>query len=256
MPSETGASPKTCVVCAIDLSNRPRVKDRRGRYFCRPCYEKALKKAKARKAQRAAAKPAGPAALESASAAPPAGVDDLMALGSGEAVAQQRPGQPRCPACGQAMPAGITSCRACGYIKPQPVAAATIAAARPKTTAAPSAEGVLRVLKNPLAILIGVTGVFLLMFLMARTSPELVLLYLVVVSIYALAIGIWLLVEAFRTSITDGVLCLICGIYTLYFIIAKCHNRHLQAAYVAAVVGHLLVFLIPGGRELFEVGPE
>lgn len=39
------AGSKTCVSCGVDCSDRPRVKDRYGRYLCRACYE-------ARKAQR------------------------------------------------------------------------------------------------------------------------------------------------------------------------------------------------------------
>jgi len=38
------ASGKICVVCGESCEDRPRVKDPRGRYFCRPCYEKALAK--------------------------------------------------------------------------------------------------------------------------------------------------------------------------------------------------------------------
>ena len=32
---------KTCVVCAADCADRPRVKDPAGRYYCRTCYESA-----------------------------------------------------------------------------------------------------------------------------------------------------------------------------------------------------------------------
>lgn len=30
---------KKCVICGVDCAGRPRVKDPRGRYFCRPCYD-------------------------------------------------------------------------------------------------------------------------------------------------------------------------------------------------------------------------
>ncbi len=33
--------PKTCQICAEDCSDRPRVKDSRGRYYCRACAQSA-----------------------------------------------------------------------------------------------------------------------------------------------------------------------------------------------------------------------
>lgn len=148
------------------------------------------------------------------------------------------------------MPVGSTACRACGYGEPRSAAAAATVAAPPaRRSAAPSAEGALRILKNPLAILVGVTGVFLILFLLARGNLALALAYIGLLLIYSLGIYVWLLVEAFRSSVLDGVLCLICGIYSLYFVAAKCQNRHLQAAYVTAIVGNVLVYLLPSGIE-------
>ena len=58
--STHNSTTKTCAVCGQDVSAKPRTKDRNGRYFCTPCYEKVL----ARKhAKRAAAKmPKAPSA--------------------------------------------------------------------------------------------------------------------------------------------------------------------------------------------------
>src|SRR5437867_10526512 len=49
---------KICVACGEDCSNRPRTKDAKGRYFCKPCYEKAVQH------QRSAAAPAPHSAKE------------------------------------------------------------------------------------------------------------------------------------------------------------------------------------------------
>lgn len=40
-------STKTCVLCGVDCTDRPRTKDTKGRYFCKPCFEQALEKKKA-----------------------------------------------------------------------------------------------------------------------------------------------------------------------------------------------------------------
>ena len=38
---------KMCVACGTDCANQPRMKDTRGRYFCKPCYARAVKTASA-----------------------------------------------------------------------------------------------------------------------------------------------------------------------------------------------------------------
>lgn len=45
------SSGKICIVCGECCDQRPRVKDPKGRYFCRACYEKALQEKKRRKAK-------------------------------------------------------------------------------------------------------------------------------------------------------------------------------------------------------------
>jgi hypothetical protein len=41
-PSGVAGGGKLCSVCGEDVSARPRTKDKHGRYFCTPCYERAI----------------------------------------------------------------------------------------------------------------------------------------------------------------------------------------------------------------------
>ena len=56
--TSTSQPSKVCVVCGADCAGRPRVKDPRGRYFCKPCYETAVQNKK--HAKEAAAAPSTP----------------------------------------------------------------------------------------------------------------------------------------------------------------------------------------------------
>jgi hypothetical protein len=101
-PSST--SGKVCIVCGVDVSRKPRVKDQQGRYMCEGLCERTARE----RARAAAAKPAS-----SVPAAPP--VDDgydMMAdlLSESPAVNVSV-----CPGCGNAMPGGALVCMNCGY---------------------------------------------------------------------------------------------------------------------------------------------
>ncbi len=77
------ASRKTCVICGQDCSQRPRIKDPKGRYYCKECHEKAK--------------------LRRAGATEP---DDGLNLVLGDIAS--------CPSCGLPVAAGAVLCTRCG----------------------------------------------------------------------------------------------------------------------------------------------
>jgi hypothetical protein len=95
---------KICTGCAKDVSTVERTKDRKGRYWCMPCYKAALARHKARQAAR---RP------EPEAAVPLAGGDDLMMAALLEDAVVQS-GTP-CPSCQTVLPAGTVVCVTCGY---------------------------------------------------------------------------------------------------------------------------------------------
>lgn len=101
MAGEAAVS-KVCQVCGTDVSASPRVKDPTGKYFCKPCAEKAQAAAPTPAARPAAARPTASAA----------GSDDVMSKLVTEALSNT--GE-QCPSCSRPMPKGGIICAYCGF---------------------------------------------------------------------------------------------------------------------------------------------
>jgi uncharacterized Zn finger protein (UPF0148 family) len=115
---------KVCVVCKCDLAGVPRTKDKHGKYFCNPCYEKALKAKHDRQARERNAQSSG-----STHHASHADLDALLpnhGEGTGELLDElvappppkpmPRPHDPReCPNCNHVLEVGAVMCTNCGY---------------------------------------------------------------------------------------------------------------------------------------------
>lgn len=91
---------KSCASCGVDVASAPRVKDKKGRYFCRPCVEKLQ---------------ATPRSAPTVGAAPVAerrGEGDVMAsLLTSSKVINAEP----CSQCGSPLADGAVVCVQCGY---------------------------------------------------------------------------------------------------------------------------------------------
>lgn len=122
--AETGAS-KVCVVCKCDLAGVPRTRDKHGKYFCNPCYEKALKAKHDRQARERNAQSAG-----STHHASHVDLDALLpnhGEGTGEVLDELVAPPPRpmpkpkghdprkCPVCEGVLEVGAVMCTNCGY---------------------------------------------------------------------------------------------------------------------------------------------
>jgi hypothetical protein len=175
MPDGAGAN-KTCAICGMDCSDRPRVKDPKGHYFCRPCYDRALEEK--RKKQQA------PAAPDKSKRKEPedAGVlrlddplfDDADSSGSGE---QTGAISGTCPNCGANFPLAAVICVNCGYnsmsgstvessIEPSDEAPASGSAPRAKKgsgTVWPIVIGVLAILIGAVFSLLIAMGILILL---------------------------------------------------------------------------------------------
>lgn len=108
-----GRPEKICVICHEDCGGRPRTKDRRGRYFCIACYEKAIS-AQHEKRPEALGRPP-PTVKEPA---PTLGMIDanIMAELTDAAVPEPVPAAAtfNCPGCDQSLPLGTKICVNCG----------------------------------------------------------------------------------------------------------------------------------------------
>lgn len=135
-------SPKSCAKCGVDCTSIARVKDERGRYFCKACYDKAIAAMASRIIESApaargdaAARSAAPASVPVASQTP-IGLDamdepaDLLneaatpeqAAHDVEIYALAEPERPKnhepmrdCPSCGREMRERDSNCPHCGF---------------------------------------------------------------------------------------------------------------------------------------------
>jgi len=103
-----GRPQKICMVCGEDCSNRPRTKDPKGRYYCKPCFELARRRYQKKAAARA----------RSRAPAPPDAHGQPYVLTEPAPESKQAPVPSRpsaaCPSCGRPLPPNTKICVNCG----------------------------------------------------------------------------------------------------------------------------------------------
>lgn len=153
---------KQCHVCGVDCAGKPRVKDPKGRYYCKPCYDRA-------KTEKAGA--AGFSAEHAArSSQDNPGDDDHGLLDDLLAAESQGGASPlACPACDAPMPHGAVICVQCGFNKQtgSAVAPPTVQTARPVT----SSRTVWPWIVGPVSVLFGLMGILLTGLELAGVEP-------------------------------------------------------------------------------------
>jgi len=271
MASRPGSdtSDKRCRKCGSNLLHRPRVKDHRGRYYCKPCYDAAL----AAKRKKAAADRATNAPAEAPSVEAPN--FDALALDedvsrfveSIEADSSAELAPPAtCPSCGRGLAIDAVICTNCGYdrrtgrkigvagappTEPQsPRAGRAIVARKSSTTAAAGAAPFWQT-----GWFFGVASLafFVGFYVAASQNTALAAAFQIVQMVYSLAASIWLLVVAFQDSAAQGCLCLFtCGFYSLYYGFLRQENVHLKFAMAVSIIANVLGMIL-GGQMLFTL---
>ena len=158
---------KICVICSKSCANQPRIKDAKGRYYCRSCYERAERIAATRTPSRGSGPPAtgasgpddelGPELVEPAE---PAAVPDPVSEGSAV---------PACPGCGLRIPADSGVCAGCGYNRRTGRAPAAALRAR-KSAGGPSTGRAWSLPVATISLLLGAASVLLAGIEFARMS--------------------------------------------------------------------------------------
>lgn len=275
-PLRSDIADKRCRKCGSDLLHRPRVKDHRGRYYCKPCYETALaaKREKAAAAQRNLQKAATTSADELPTAEPEAVAeilpddgdvsryDPLLDVESSAVL----PAPVTCPSCGRGLATDAVICTSCGYdrrtgqrigvssappTEPQPLRAGRAAIARKQGSGADSGGAPFW----QTAWFFGVASLvfFVGFYVAASRNTALAAAFQITQTIYSLAVSIWLLVVAFQESAAQGCLCLFtCGFYSLYYVFLRQENVHLKFAMGVSIVSAVLGAML-GGQMLFAL---
>jgi len=246
MSPQQSSAQKICVICHQDCSARPRVKDKKGRYYCRQCYEDARQR---KHAQTAAPTPPPP---------PASPMDDGDELGLLEELAQQVASAPtveqqssQCPSCKRPMPPEAIVCVGCGYnrrlgqhVSPAVMPGTAAAAPAAGRQATGGGIGVPAVLTQPWVVFVGPVLLFFTLALVGRENAGALIAYLVLSGVFVLGVGVWVLVMAFCDSIGTGVLTLCVPFYALYFVFGKNDNPYLKAACGAALMNSVIWWIL------------
>ena len=158
---------KICVICSKNCADQPRVKDAKGRYYCRSCYEWAERIAATRTPRRGSGPPPAGASgpddelgRELLEPPEPAAVSDPVSEGSAV---------PACPGCGLRIPADSVVCDSCGYNHRTGRAPAAPARAR-KSAGGPSTGRAWALPVATISLLLGAASLLLAGLEFARMS--------------------------------------------------------------------------------------
>jgi hypothetical protein len=254
---------KICHICGTDCSNKPRMKDNKGRYFCKACYEKALRAKRAQRAKKAdAARPRTDEGTPSAGAAstpasptpesPPqpaqadpqprkpskpefegslleAAMDDLAAeqAEQEELIAAGEPPK-NCPNCGAEVPFDAVICTECGFNFQTGQGTATTSAeaekAAEKKRRAERKSELIEQFQTPGGIAFLVLLVFAALLAGSFFVPVVGLAYLGAWVLLGIVVWVWVLIAAFRHNILHGLASLIVPLYGLVYLFAFCED--------------------------------
>lgn len=243
---------KVCVVCEKDCSNQPRVKDSRGRYFHRDCYDAAKRRLEAAKA---AAK-AGAKAVPEEPAPEPVPLAEVVDDGFSSMDDFATPSENACPSCGGPLAPEAILCTGCGYnrttgqrirgdIGAPPPNATSVEGAASKAGRRAASGGGSDQFKQPWVFGVGLLVFFAVFFAVARGSDSAALGFLSLVGLYYVVVSIWVIVVAFQDAALKGVCCFLCEFYRIYFGFFDQDNAYLKWAYgVCWIIGALAYTLL------------
>lgn len=238
---------KTCVICGEDCAGQPRIKDKKGRYYHKTCYEQA-------KAKKASPAPPVEAALKplAIEGDEPGGFDPFGDLADSPAPEAPPVGANACPSCGNALQSGSVLCMNCGYNQKGGKQVST-KVGKPKKVRdddSGGGPGIANLIKNPLVVSATYVITMLLMMLALKASPDNVAvggIFALVYLLMSLSIGIGILIDAFRESIATGFLTLCIPFYILYFVFGVSESAWVKYMFTANILVQILfVVLIRG----------
>lgn len=241
-------SAKVCAHCHQDCSNKPRVKDPGGQYYCKECYP----------AAQAAAKSAGVGASDGATF----GVFDEPIIPTADIVAPKEDAKQtqkrtqeknaelppkNCQNCGIQMPATGIVCTNCGFnttsgkaLKTKIEKAKVIKEKKASSGGTDLSAETIGVWSAGIATLI-VWGMAIYGLVMNDTT----VIGAAFLACYGFAFlaSIFTLIAAFMTSVVDGLLTWFLPFYVLFFIFARCESLAVKLWFLCSV-GSLIGVMI------------
>lgn len=239
---------KVCAICGEDCSNKPRTKDSKGRYYCKPCHERALRAKTKPEPKAATVRPMPPPKPRREE--PVSLLDDLIPDAAPVAAAGSR----MCANCGSAIASDAIICLNCGF-NTQTGHKLDVSVQKPKR----DFSGAANILgaNGPMFAGVGALAIYAVMALAGNSMGDAATgaaVYSAWHLPFSLAVTVLVLVLAFRESIGTGFLTLCVPCYVLYFVYSVNDNpwsRFLYAAHVIGTVLYIALFyeaLGPGQR--------
>jgi hypothetical protein len=237
MPMSSG-NEKICVICGEDCSNKPRTKDSKGRYYCKPCHDQALRE------KRGIAKTAKAAAVFKPPPPPKKRDDDPLSL-LDELIPDVAPvaaagGVRACANCGGAMTPGAVICLNCGF-NTQTGHKLDVSVSKPKRDDGGATDFLGT--NGPLFAGLGAVVIYAALAFVTNgiSDPQsAVATYYAFHMPFATAAWIFVLVLAFKESVGTGFLTLCVPCYILYFVYGVTDSRWAKFLYSASLVGNVI----------------
>ena len=232
---------KTCVICGKDCAGQPRIKDKKGNYYHKTCYEQA----KARKAPPAEAAPE-PLAIQGDE---PGGFDPFADHADSPAAEAPPVGPNACPSCGNALQAGSVMCMNCGYNLQggKQVSTKVRKPEKVRSEGRDGGPGIANLIKNPLVVSASLFFTMLLLMMAAGSASETDVVgafCALILIVIILAINIFVLVTAFQEGIGTGFLSLCLPFYILYYVYGVSESSWVKWLFTAGLLANILSYIL------------
>lgn len=214
----------------------PRTKDAKGQYYHKECFERELE---ARKSRRAAASPEPPPAAGFESE-PMSMLDEIVDEAVGGADAQRT-----CTSCGNPLADSDVICMNCGF-NTQTGLAMPVKVKKTPRDGSSASDKATAMLHSPFIVSMAILAIFCTLLVGANAvgGEDATLLVRLLVSVFGLAIGIFVLVVAFMEGVGQGFLTLCVPFYVLYFIFGVTENMWARWLFVASfTLGVIDIFM-------------
>jgi len=142
------------------------------------------------------------------------------------------------------------------HIAPKPTAPAVSVPAGRARSSPPGRSPTPSSFRSPVLIGGGVILAFVLMLIMGRFVPAMGILYLAGCLLFALGLGIAVLVSAFRTSLVQGLLTFFVPFYALYYVFGVSRNKLLMVLTPVPLILAVGMLLLPAGGEPLGITSE
>jgi hypothetical protein len=152
------------------------------------------------------------------------------------------PASGACPSCGNALPRGAVICTRCGY---NLATKKRMVAGRVVPPGAPKQKGDAPWYKTAPPYILVVILLLAGLYILGRSSPPMMLAFVLVGALYCLVVHLIVVVAAFHDGAGQGFLTLCLPFYALYYVFKVNESSTLQMLYGSAVLMNIILRFLP-----------